>query len=222
MPAVVELQDICKSYKCGDAREFVLKNINLSVEAGQVTSLIGPSGSGKSTLLHITGLLDTQSSGSVVFDGVDVVNFSDNALAKLRCKDIGFIYQHHHLLVDFSVMNNVILPHLILGKTMKVAKQRASELLNELNVGHIVHKKVSDLSGGEKQRVSIARSLINKPKLILADEPTGSLDDKNSMIVFSLLLSVVRSMSAALLIVTHNNDIAKQADRVVTMSDLRK
>ena len=217
---MLKLNAISKYYKFGDSRECILNNVHLSVEAGEIVALVGPSGSGKSTLLQIAGLLDTPVSGSVLFDGVNCSNLNDNQRTKIRRESIGFVYQFHHLMPDFSVINNIILPKLILGKSIRQAKKEVETIIDRLSIARVLNKNVSNLSGGERQRVAIARAFANEPRLILADEPTGNLDQKNSEEVFLLLVEVVRNSGASVVIVTHDNNLAKQTDKILHMKSL--
>lgn len=206
--AVLELKDIDKVYLQGDERLEILRGLNLIIHPGQMVGLTGRSGSGKSTLLHIAGLLDEPSDGSVIIDGVGTDDLSDDGATKIRRHHIGMIYQHHHLLPDFSAAENVIMPQLIAGIEYDAAHGRASDLLSAVGLGARINHRPNELSGGEKQRVAICRALANHPKILLADEPTGNLDPQTSDQVFDLLLKVARDENTATLIATHDRDLA--------------
>ncbi|MBQ4874807.1 MAG: ABC transporter ATP-binding protein [Rickettsiaceae bacterium H1] len=215
---MLKLKNISKKYKYGGIEEYVVNNASFSVEIGEVLALTGPSGSGKSTLLQIAGLLDVPSEGLVMFNGVNCSELSDDERTEIRRNNIGFVYQFHHLLPDFSVMNNIILPNLIAGKSSKKAKNEVEPILEQLNITETLKKKINDLSGGERQRVAIARAMVNNPKLVLADEPTGNLDQKNSAEVFSLFIETARKNNAAVIIVTHDKNLVEQTDRILDVT----
>jgi len=216
---VLSLDNISKSFYQGKTRLVVLKNASLEVKEGEVVGLIGPSGSGKSTLLQVAGLLDNAGSGEVIIDGVNCTHADDKMRTKMRRDHIGFVYQMHHLLPEFTALENVLMPQLISKRSTKESENNAKEILRFLGLGARVKHRPSQLSGGEQQRVAIARAIVNKPSLILADEPTGNLDPETSDIVFDLMLKTARSIGLAMLIVTHNHELAKKMDKVVTLKD---
>lgn len=208
---VLELQSLGKIYGGAKALE-VLKDVSLSLEKNTISALIGPSGSGKTTLLQMAGLLDEPTSGDVLLQGELVSTLSDQKRTALRNRQIGFVYQFHHLLPEFSALENVMMPQLIAGVAEADAQKRAEELLDLVGLSARSAHGPSELSGGEQQRVAIARALANKPAVLLADEPTGNLDEDTAEQVFSLLMKVVREEGTAALIATHNLELAKQMD----------
>lgn len=220
MSKALELNDIEKIYKRGEPGEVaVLRGAELTLEAGEVVALVAPSGAGKSTLLHIAGLLDTPDAGQVVVGGQDVTGASDRQRTRVRRGDLGFVYQFHHLLPEFTAIENVVLPQLANGVSARDAKARAEKLLDHMGLsGRMTHRPAA-LSGGEQQRVAIARALANGPKVLLADEPTGNLDPGTSERVFNALMDLVRETGLAALIATHNPELAGKMDRAVTLSD---
>ena len=191
--SVLSLQNIVRSYRTQAEELQVLKSVNLDIKAGELVALVGPSGAGKSTLLHTAGLLEQTQSGVVMINGEDATNFNDQARTALRCKTIGFVYQFHHLLPEFTAEENIMLPQMMAGVTKKDAAARAHELLSAVNLSHRKTHRPAELSGGEQQRVAIARALANSPTLLLADEPTGNLDPHTADIVFELFLNLTRS-----------------------------
>lgn len=216
--AVLELASIEKAYFRGKPSEVsVLRGIDLSVGRGEVVALVAPSGAGKSTLLHIAGLLDTPDRGTVRIGGCDMTGQSDRLRTEIRLTDLGFVYQFHHLLPEFSAAENIVLPQLVKGVPQQVAVARAGELLEQVGLADRMHHRPAELSGGEQQRVAFCRALANGPKLLLADEPTGNLDPATSDQVFSVLLSTVRATGLSALIATHNLDLAARMDRVVRL-----
>jgi len=216
---MLELKNIGKTFTAGKVQVEVLKDVNLQVAEGEIVALLGPSGCGKSTLLHIAGILTTPTEGEVIIDGLKVTKLSDNERTKMRLEKIGFVYQAHHLLSDFTAIENVMLPELWRGENKLVAQKRAQNLLEQVGLKKVGDKKPFALSGGERQRVGIARALINSPKLILADEPTGNLDPHNSDLVFASLLEMAHKNGTATLIVTHNYELAKLCDRIVKLGN---
>ena len=217
---VLELIGIEKSYFKGNANKIeVLKGVNLELFAGETVALVAPSGAGKSTLLQIAGLLDKPMHGKILVSGTEIQNESDNQLTMIRRQEIGFVYQFHHLLPEFSSRENIDLPQLSNGVSSKDAQQRSNELLALVNLDTRSDHRPSELSGGEQQRVAICRALANKPKIILADEPTGNLDQKTTSSVFETLQKIVRQTNLAALIATHNLDLANRMDRVVKLND---
>ena len=217
---VLELIGIEKSYFKGNANKIeVLKGVNLKLFPGETVALVAPSGAGKSTLLQIAGLLDEPMHGKILVSGTEIQNESDNQLTMIRRQEIGFVYQFHHLLPEFSSRENIDLPQLSNGVSSKDAQQRSHELLALVNLDTRSDHRPSELSGGEQQRVAICRALANKPKIILADEPTGNLDQKTTSSVFETLQKFVRQTNLAALIATHNLDLANRMDRIVKLND---
>ncbi|MFV2001418.1 MAG: ABC transporter ATP-binding protein [Paracoccaceae bacterium] len=218
--AVLRLADIHKSYKRGKAGEVsVLRGASLSLARGEVVALVAPSGAGKSTLLHIAGLLDSANAGSVHLSGIDMTGLADRKRTAARRSDIGFIYQFHHLLPEFSALENIVLPQLANGVASATALARARELLGRVGVGERLDHRPATLSGGEQQRVAFCRALANQPKLLLADEPTGNLDPATAEQVFATLMQLVRETGLSALIATHNMELAARMDRTVRMQD---
>jgi lipoprotein-releasing system ATP-binding protein len=215
---VLSLENVSKSFKQGKNKIKVLQNAFLDIKEGEVVALVGPSGSGKSTLLQIAGLLDSPTTGKISINGDDCTKASDSKRTMTRTTDIGFIYQFHHLLPEFTAIENVVIPQLIAKKTQKEAQDTANEILKKLGLASRLNHKPAELSGGEQQRVAIARAIVNNPSLLLADEPTGNLDPETSKDVFDILIDSAKSAGLAMLIVTHNLDLAKQMDKIVTLS----
>ena len=212
------MNNICKSYTTnGLEKLMVLQSVNLNIATGDLIGLTAPSGAGKSTLLHICGLLDTSDSGKINFLGQDIQKASDKTRTLIRRRDIGFVYQFHHLLPEFSALENIVLPQLINGKKPQQASNRAIELLKLVGLENRAANRPAQLSGGEQQRVAFCRAVANKPKLLLADEPTGNLDEKTSDIVFDALLSLVELSGMAALIATHNENLAKKMNRRISL-----
>lgn len=197
----------------------VLKGIDLTIKKGEFVSIIGASGAGKTTLLQIIGSLDKANNGTVVVDGVTLNNLSDKELASFRNKHIGFVFQFHQLLPEFTALENVCIPAFIAGVKKTEAEVRAKEWLSKLGLAERIHHKPNELSGGEKQRVAVARALINQPSLILADEPSGSLDSANKKELHSLLRKLCNEYGLTILLVTHDNELAETSDRVIEMRD---
>ncbi|NCX91483.1 MAG: ABC transporter ATP-binding protein [Rhodobacteraceae bacterium] len=217
---VLELASIKKSFSKGSSNKIeVLKGVNLQLFPGEIVALVAPSGAGKSTLLQIAGLLDKPLSGKIFIDGQEIQNESDNQLTMIRRREIGFVYQFHHLLPEFSSRENIDLPQLSNGVPSKDAQRRSNELLDLVNLANRSNHRPAELSGGEQQRIAICRALANKPKIILADEPTGNLDQNTTLSVFESLLKIVKKTNLAALIATHNLDLAKRMDRVVELID---
>lgn len=214
---LIQAYNLCKDFKQGGETLSILRNLGMTIEEGEMVALVGPSGAGKSTLLHLVGLLDTPTSGSITLKGEDVSALDDKARTELRRQEIGFIYQFHHLQPEFSALENVMVPQMIAGMSKKDARDHAAALLSGLGLADRLEHRPSRLSGGEQQRVSIARALINKPSLILADEPTGNLDPETSEQVFDMLVKTVRQTGVGALIATHNLDLADRMDRVLEM-----
>lgn len=215
---MLSLEAITKAYNKGKPAEVqVLRGASLTVARGEVVALVAPSGAGKSTLLHIAGLLDTADSGQMRLDGTDLAGLSDRARTEARRRDVGFIYQFHHLLPEFTALENVALPQLANGVSTDKAKARARALLEQVGVGHRAEHRPAALSGGEQQRVAFCRALANGPRLLLADEPTGNLDPATSDQVFGALMALVRETGLSALIATHNMGLAARMDRVVRL-----
>ena len=210
----LRLQSVRRIFRQGGAELEVLKGVDFSLDAGRMAALVGPSGAGKSTLLHICGLLEHATSGEAAIDGRPTSRLGDAERTRLRRERIGFVYQFHHLLPDFTALENVALPQMVAGRATRAAKARAAQLLEHLGLQPRLHHRPGRLSGGEQQRVAIARALANGPRLILADEPTGNLDPATADRVFDELLAVVRNSGAAALIATHNPELASRMDEV--------
>ncbi len=214
--AIVEMHKVNRSF--GELN--VLQDVDFSLQRGEIIALLGPSGSGKSSLLHIAGLLEAPSSGEVVIDGRKTSDFSDRERTQVRRDDLGFVYQFHHLLPEFDALGNVALPQFIAGKSKQAANEEAARLLKIMGLGERMHHQPGQLSGGEQQRTAIARALANKPKVLFADEPTGNLDIKTSDTVFDALISLVRDEGLSAMIATHDHDLARKMDRVLTIRDM--
>jgi lipoprotein-releasing system ATP-binding protein len=214
---VLQLLDLRRSFRQGTREIHVLAGASVELYPGQAIALVGPSGTGKSTLLHIAGLLETPDSGQVIVSGRDCTKMDDGDRTRVRRAEMGFIYQFHQLLPEFSALENVALPQLILGRGRKEAEARASELLSGLGLAERLDHRPGQLSGGEQQRTAICRALANHPRLILADEPTGNLDPRTSEVVFHELIALFRSEGVAALIATHNLELARRMDRVVKL-----
>jgi len=212
---ILEATDIRKRY--GNLE--VLKGVSLSVKKGEIVSLVGPSGAGKSTLLHIMGTLDKPDGGKITIEGKEVAMQNEKALSAFRNKSIGFIFQFHHLLPEFTALENVCIPAFIGGVSKKQATQKATELLDLLKLSHRINHKPAELSGGEQQRVAVARALINNPALIMADEPSGNLDTNNARDLHKLFFELRDRLNQTFVIVTHNEELANMADRTVHMKD---
>ncbi len=219
MTNLLSCNQVSKTYQEAGFETQVLKNVEFSIDEGELVAIIGSSGSGKSTLLHILGALDDASSGSVSFLDRDLSSMSANQQAKLRNQNLGFVYQFHHLLADFSALENVAMPLLIGGVKVSEAKQRAKALLDKVGLEHRVDHRPAELSGGERQRVAIARALVNKPALVLADEPTGNLDHATALAIYDLMRELNRESNTAFLVVTHDNELAGKMDRQLQMQD---
>jgi len=212
------MNNICKSYTTnGLEKLMVLQSVDLNIATGDLIGLTAPSGAGKSTLLHICGLVDTSDSGKINFLGQDIQKASDKTRTLIRRRDIGFVYQFHHLLPEFSALENIVLPQLINGEKPQQASHRAIELLKLVGLENRASHRPAQLSGGEQQRVAFCRAVANKPKLLLADEPTGNLDERTSDIVFDALLSLVELSGMAALIATHNENLAKKMNRRISL-----
>ena len=213
----LSLRGIGRTFKQGGRELRVLDGASAELYAGQAVALVGPSGSGKSSLLHVAGLLEKPDAGEVLVGGRDCVHLSERERTRVRRSEIGFVYQFHHLLPEFSALENVVIPQMIDGTARKVAQARAAEQLATLGLANRVDHRPAQLSGGEQQRVAIARALANRPAVLLADEPTGNLDPATSEKVFAELLHLIRDSGLAALIATHNHDIAQRMDRVLSL-----
>ncbi len=219
MSKIVELNDVRRKFVQGDVTIEVLRGINLSVEKGELVALLGPSGSGKSTLLQAIGLLESGFSGSIKFDGEEVSAASVDRQTEIRREKLGFVYQFHHLLPDFDALENVVLPQLIADAAPDAAHDRATYLLTQLGLAERLRHRPSKLSGGEQQRVAVARALANRPKLVLADEPTGNLDEHTADIVLGEFMALVREEGSAAIVATHNERLAAKMDRVFRLHE---
>jgi lipoprotein-releasing system ATP-binding protein len=208
-------KDIKKKY--GDIE--VLKGVDIHIKKGEIVSIIGASGAGKSTLLHILGTLDQQDSGSLLINGEAIEKLSKKSIAAFRNKHIGFVFQFHHLLPEFTALENVCIPGWIGARNRNEVEKKAKELLSQIGLSHRLQNKPSQLSGGEQQRVAVARALINNPSIIMADEPTGNLDSKNANELHQLFISLRNEFAQTFLIVTHNDELAKMGDRILQMKD---
>ncbi|MCL7421836.1 MAG: lipoprotein-releasing ABC transporter ATP-binding protein LolD [Methylobacter sp.] len=217
--SILECRQLTKRYNQGGLDVEVLKGVNLTIGIGERVAIMGASGSGKSTLLHLLGGLEKSSGGEVVLDNVNLNKVSATRLARLRNSSLGFIYQSHHLLGEFTVLENTAMPLLIAGLSVKQARIRAIDLLQRVGLGHRIEHKPGELSGGERQRAAIARALINNPKCVLADEPTGNLDSKTADQVYQLMLELNQELNVSFLVVTHDHDLASRMGKVLHMED---
>lgn len=218
---ILELVALKRSFTQGDVTIDVLRGVNAHLKRGEIVALLGPSGSGKSTMLQAVGLLEGGFDGTIRIDGADVTQYEQGERTKTRREKIGFVYQFHHLLPDFNAIENVVLPQLIRGAGQAEAEERAADLLGRLGLGERLHHKPSKLSGGEQQRVAVARALANRPLLVLADEPTGNLDEATADRVFDQFVKLVRDHGSAALVATHNERLAARMDRVLRLHDGR-
>ena len=221
MNNVVELVDVRRKFVQGDVTIEVLRGVDLVVGKGELVALLGPSGSGKSTMLQAVGLLEGGFSGSIKLDGEEVSSAGVDRQTEIRRQKLGFVYQFHHLLPDFDALENVVLPQLIADATPEDAVERATHLLTQLGLSERLHHRPSKLSGGEQQRVAVARALANRPKLVLADEPTGNLDEHTADIVLGEFMALVREQGSSAIVATHNERLAAKMDRVVRLKDGR-
>lgn len=216
---IIDCQNVAKTYKDGALQVNVLHDMNLQIQAGESVSIIGASGSGKSTLLHLLGGLDQATSGKITLMGQDLGQLSQAKLSALRNQNLGFVYQFHHLLAEFSALENVMMP-LLIGKMPKAqAEHEANAMLEKVGLAQRVLHRPAELSGGERQRAAIARALVTRPKCLLADEPTGNLDRKNAMNILDMMLDLQRDLATALVVVTHDDELAHKFNRVLTMKD---
>jgi lipoprotein-releasing system ATP-binding protein len=216
---VLSIRGLERSYVTGAGKLTVLRGVDLDVQPGEIVGLIGPSGSGKSSLLHAAGLLEHPDAGRITILGRDCSDLPDRDRTRVRLTTIGFVYQFHHLLPEFSALDNVALPQMIAGKSRREAQARAQVLLDELGLAERVNHQPAQMSGGEQQRVAVARALANSPRLLLADEPTGNLDPATSGAVFENLYSLARKSGVAVLVATHNLELARHMDRVFALKD---
>jgi lipoprotein-releasing system ATP-binding protein len=219
LKASLELVNVARVFGDGAARLEIFRDLSLKIEPGEIVGLIGQSGSGKSSLLHIAGLLEKPSAGEVLIAGQACSGLDDTSRTRIRRIGIGFVYQFHHLLPEFSAIENVMMPQLIAGDSSAAAKARATELLTRLALGHRLNHRPSEMSGGEQQRVAIARAIANRPLLLLADEPTGNLDPPTAELVHAEFMRLIRDEGLAALIATHNVEMAKRMTRVVSIKD---
>src|SRR5580704_1390061 len=217
MSDVLHLENISRRYKEGEGQLEVFTDISMSLKPGEIVALVGPSGAGKSSLLHIAGLLEAPSSGEIYINGVAASRLPDQERTRIRRDTIGFVYQAHHLLPEFDALENVIMPQMIAGRSRKDAAVEAERILTVLGLGKRLTHRPAQLSGGEQQRVAIARALANKPKILLADEPTGNLDPRTSGGVFDALIAITRAEGLAALIATHNFELAARMDRALLL-----
>lgn len=216
---VIHLKNVNKEYRQAKEALKVLENLNLDLKQGECVALLGSSGSGKSTLLHIAGLLDHPSSGNLVIKGENCSTIDDKKRTSIRRNKVGFVYQFHHLLPEFTAVENVMIPQLIAGVKKKDAREKSKELLDKVGLSHRYKHRSSQLSGGEQQRVAIARALANDPEILLADEPTGNLDEETTKSVFDIFLNLVKESKLSALIATHNIELAKKMDRIFVIKD---
>ena len=215
----LELRAVERIFQSGGADLPILRGVDLAVRAGEIVALVGPSGAGKSTLLQIAGLLEPPDAGEVLIAGRSCAKADDAARTGIRRDTLGFVYQYHHLLPEFSALENVMMPQRIAGTSRRAARVRAMDLLERLGLAARADHRPARLSGGEQQRVALARALANQPRLLLADEPTGNLDGRTAEVVFAELMSLVRETGVAALFATHNRDLARQMDRTVALDD---
>jgi lipoprotein-releasing system ATP-binding protein len=215
---LLQCMGIAKSYQDGNNEVNVLSHLNLTLNSHELLAITGRSGSGKSTLLHILGTLDKPSSGRVIFKGQDIHHLNASKQATFRNNELGFIYQFHHLLAEFSALENIMMPLLIAGINKSESQRRALTMLKQVGLKDRAHHKPSQLSGGERQRIAIARALVNEPSLVLADEPTGNLDSENAQAIFELLRELRDKKGTSFVVVTHDNHLANKLDRVVNLS----
>ena len=217
--AVLEAKGVFRSFQTGSVILDVLKGVDLEIYQGEIVALIGPSGSGKSTLLHILGVLDRPDKGSVNLDTVEVFSLNDKELAHLRNRTVGFVFQFHHLMPEFSALENVMMPKLIAGEGIKSIENKAMELLDEVGLKDRKDHKPGELSGGEQQRVAVARALINDPRIVIADEPSGNLDRNTAENLHNLILELNRNRNQTFVIATHNLELAQRANRIFKLKD---
>ncbi len=217
----LRLRGVVMGFRQGDRRLEVLQGVDLEIAPGEIVALVGPSGAGKSTLLHIAGLLEQPDAGEVWLDGGDCAALPDSRRTALRCRTLGFVYQYHHLLPEFSALENVVIPQMVAGRGRAAAREAARELLAAVGLAGRLDHRPGQLSGGEQQRVAIARSLANRPSVLLADEPTGNLDPHTADDVFAVLMNRVREGGLAALVATHNLELSRRMDRVLRLEEGR-
>lgn len=215
----LRLSKVTRSFNEGENELHILRGADLSIAAGEMVALVAPSGTGKSTLLHIAGLLEKPDSGDVFVGGRSCNDLSDDARTAMRRNDVGFVYQFHHLLPEFTALENIMMPQMIRGLSKPVAAERALELLNYMRMGARAEHRPAELSGGEQQRVAVARAVANAPRILLLDEPTGNLDPKTGSYVFEALQALVRASGVAALFATHNMELAGRMDRIITLQN---
>ncbi len=219
-PSILKAVDVWKEYQTGKEMSLqVLKGVNMEVKEREIVVVVGPSGSGKSTLLHILGGLDRPTNGAVFFDEQDISQFNEEDLAAFRNRSIGFVFQFHHLLPEFSALENVAMPAMIQGRSLRDVQARTEELLREVGLADRANHRPSELSGGEQQRVAVARALMNTPRIVLADEPSGNLDEENGRLLHGLLVGLSEKLGLTFVIATHNPDLAKRATRILRMAE---
>ncbi|MFC3912368.1 lipoprotein-releasing ABC transporter ATP-binding protein LolD [Pseudaeromonas sharmana] len=216
---LLSCQGLTKTYREGKLETPVLRGVDLALSAAEMLAVVGSSGSGKSTLLHLLGALDTPSSGQVLFGAQDIHQWSGREQALFRNRELGFVYQFHHLLGEFTALENAAMPLLIAGEAVKVASAKAAAMLERVGLGHRLEHKPSELSGGERQRVAIARALVNAPKLVLADEPTGNLDHKSADSIYALMCELNADLGTAFIVVTHDRALAARLHRRISLVD---
>lgn len=216
---LLRCQDLVKTYREGELETPVLRGINLSVMQKEMLAIVGSSGSGKSTMLHLLGALDTPTSGTVLFEQQDIYQWNNQQQAQFRNRELGFVYQFHHLLGEFTALENVAMPLLIGGMAVKKASKMTTEMLERVGLSHRITHRPAELSGGERQRVAIARALVNEPHLVLADEPTGNLDHKSATAIYELMCQLNRELGTAFVVVTHDRELAGKLHRQVHMVD---
>jgi lipoprotein-releasing system ATP-binding protein len=217
--AVIRAESLAKTYAEGKMKTPVFNSLDLNVQAGETVAIVGASGAGKSTLLHLLGGLDTPTSGEVYVAGQKMSSLSDAARGQLRNRALGFVYQFHHLLPEFTALENVMMPVMLSGADVAAASQRAKALLEQVGLGHRIEHKPGELSGGERQRAAVARALVNQPGCVLGDEPTGNLDEKTAATVFELMLELNRAQKTSLVLVTHDRRLARKLDRVLELHE---
>lgn len=215
---IIVIRDLMKVYK-GGVDVVALDNINLNIRSGEFLAIVGPSGSGKSTLLNMIGLLDTPTSGQILLKGTDVTKISSNERARLRNKELGFVFQYHHLIPEFTALENVMMPMLIAGENKTMARDRARALLDDVGLGDRLDNRPNQLSGGQNQRVAVARALVNRPSVVIGDELTGNLDTKSSNRIYELLRELNRKMNQTFILVTHDPVMAEKTDRILRIVD---